>query len=94
MKGLKYGSNDGMFRGVSDSAGTCICNLLKAFNVCERKSVVKRVAIVKTRVDEGNGDSGCSGKVTSVTNAMDVTNVVMAGAREGGNLFGKRKVRV
>ena len=66
-----------MFRGASDSAGKCIFNLLKAFNLCERKSVVKRVTIAKTRVDEGSGDSGSSGKVTSVTDAMEVTNVVM-----------------
>ena len=77
-----------MFRSAGDSAGKCIFNLLKAFNLCE--SMVKRVAIVKTRVDEGSGDSGCSGKVKKVTNAMDVTNVVKAGARKGGNLYGKR----
>ena len=33
-------------------------------------------------MDEGSGDSGSSGKVKSVTDAMEVTNVVMAGARE------------
>ena len=48
-----------MFRGVSDSAGTCICNLLKAFNLHERKSLVKIITIVKTRVDEGSGDNVC-----------------------------------
>ena len=31
----------------------CIFNLLKAFNLCERNSVVKRVTIIKTRVNEG-----------------------------------------
>ena len=41
--------------------GKCILNLFKAFNLCERKSIVKRIAIVKTRVDEGSGDSGGSG---------------------------------
>ena len=50
----------------------------------------KRVTIVKTRVDEESGDSGGSGKVKSVTDATEVTNVVMAGVRKGGNLFGKR----
>ena len=73
----------GIFRGASDSAGNCIFNLLKAFNLFERKSMVKRVTIVKTRVDEGNGDSGGSGKIKSVTDAMEVTNLVMAGARKG-----------
>ena len=58
MKGFEWGNNVGMFRGAGDSAGKCILNLLKAFNLCERKSVVKRVAIVKTRVDEGSDDSG------------------------------------
>ena len=52
--------------------------------------MVKRVAIVKTSVDEGNGDSGGSGKVKSVTDVMEVMNIVMAGARKGANLFGKR----
>ena len=52
-----------MFRDASDSVGKCILNLLKAFNLCERKSMVKRAAIVKTRVDKGSGDSGGSGKV-------------------------------
>ena len=50
--------------------------------------MLKRVAIVKTRVDEGSGDSGGSGKAKSVTNATDVTKVVIAGARKEGNLFG------
>ena len=57
MKGFKCGSNVGMFMGESDSAGKCIFNLLKVLNLCERKSVVKRVIIVKTRVDEGSGSS-------------------------------------
>ena len=54
--------------------------------------MIKRVPIVKTRVDKGSGDrdSGGSGKVKSVTDATKVTNVVMAGARKGGNLFVKR----
>ena len=39
-----------MFRGASDSAGKCIFNLLKAFNLRERNFVVKRVTIIKTRV--------------------------------------------
>ena len=38
-----------MFRYASDSVGKCIFYLLKALNLCERKSVVKRVTIVKTR---------------------------------------------
>ena len=58
--------------------------------MCERKSGVKRVTIVKTRIDEGSGDSGGSGKVKSVTDGTEVTDVVMAGSRKGGNLFGKR----
>ena len=67
-----------MFRGAGDSAGKCVFNLLKAFNLCERKSVVKRITIVKTTVNEGSGDSGGSSKVKSVTDATEVTNVVMA----------------
>ena len=31
-----------MFRGVGNSAAKCIFNLLKAFNLCERKSVIER----------------------------------------------------
>ena len=65
----------------------CIINLLMAFNLCERKSVVKIVTILKTRVDEGSGGSG---KVKSVTDTTEVTNVVMAGAIKGRNLFRKR----
>ena len=90
MKGFKYGSNVGTFRGAGDSEGKCILNFLKSFNLCESKSVVKRVTIVKTRVNEGCGDSSGSGKVKSVTYMTEVTNVVMAGARKGGNLFGQR----
>ena len=67
-----------MFRGASESAGKCSLNLLKAFNLCERKSVVKRVAIVKTSVNEISSDSGGSGEVKSLTDAMEVTNVVVA----------------
>ena len=78
-----------MVRIASDSAGKCILNLLKAFNLYERKSVVKKVTIVKARVDEGSGNSGGSGEIKNVTDAMEVMNVVMAGARKGGNLFEK-----
>ena len=45
-------------------------------------------------MDEGSGDSGGSNKVKSVTDATEVTNVVMADARKGENLFGKRSVGV
>ena len=55
-----------MFRGASDSEDKCIFNLLKAFNLRERKSVVKLVTIIKTRVKEGSGDSSGSGNVESV----------------------------
>ena len=44
--------------------------------------MVKIVTIVKTRVDEGSGNSGSSGKVKSMTDTTEVTNVVMAGARK------------
>ena len=40
-------------------------------------------------MNEGSGDSGGSGKVKSVTDATEVTNVLMAGARKRGNLFEK-----
>ena len=40
-----------MFRGASYSESKYIFFLLKAFNLCERKSVVKKVTMVKTRVD-------------------------------------------
>ena len=46
--------------------------------------------MIKTRVNEGSGDSSGGGKVQSVTDATEVTYVVMASARKGGNLFGKR----
>ena len=69
----------------------CILNLLKAFNLHERKSVVKRVTIQdKTSVNEGTVASSSSGKVKSVMEMTKVTNVVMAGARKGGIFFGKR----
>ena len=79
-----------MFRGVGDSAGKCIFNLLKAFNLCERKSVVKRITIVKTRVNGEVGDSGGSRKAKSMTDVTEIRNVVMASTKKGGNLFGKR----
>ena len=80
--------------GCESHASKCILNLLKGFNLCERKSVVKRVTIVKTRVDEGSGDSDSSGKINSGTDAKKLTNVVMAGARKRGIFFCKRVVRV
>ena len=57
LKGFKCGSNVGIFKGAGDSAGKCILNLLKAFNLCERKSMVKRVTVIKTIVNKGSGDS-------------------------------------
>ena len=41
MKGCKCGSNVGMFRDASGSAGKCIIYLLNEFNLCERMSEVK-----------------------------------------------------
>ena len=35
VKGFKCGSNVGMFGGAGDTAGKCILNLLKAFNLRE-----------------------------------------------------------
>ena len=51
-----------MFKGASDSASKCIFNLLKAFNLREKKSVVRSVTIIKTRVYKGSGVSSGSGK--------------------------------
>ena len=79
-----------MFRGASDSAGKYVLNLLKAFNLCERKSVVKKITIIQTRVNKGSGDSSGGGKVKIVTDTTEVANVVMVGASKGGNLFGKK----
>ena len=39
---------------------------------------------------EVSGDSSGSDKVKSVTDTVEVTNMVMAGARKGGHLLGKR----
>ena len=52
--------------------------------------VLKRVTVIKTRVNKGIGDSSGGGKVKSVTDTTEVTYVIMAGARKEGNLFGKR----
>ena len=51
--------------------------------------MVKRVTVIKTRVNKGNNDSSSSGKVKSVTDMMEVTNVIMEGDRKEGNLFEK-----
>ena len=67
--------------GSSDSASKCIFNLLKASNLSERKSVLKRVTIIKTRVYEGSGDSSGSGKVKSMSDTTEVTSMVITGAR-------------
>ena len=56
--------------------------------------MLKRVTVIKTRVNKGSDDSSGGGKVKNVTDTTEVTYVVMAGARKGGNLFGKRYVRV
>ena len=56
--------------------------------------MLKRVTVIKTRVNKGNGDSIGDGKVKSMTDTTEVTYVVIACARKGGNLFGKREVRV
>ena len=88
MKEFKCESNVGMLRGSGDIVGKCILNSLKAFNLHDRKSMVKRVAIIKTGVSEGSSDSSGSGKVKSVTDTMKVTNMVMSCATKCRNLFG------
>ena len=55
--------------------------------------MLKRVTVIKTS-EQGSSDSSGGGKVESVTDTTEVTYVVMSGARKGGNLFGKRYVRV
>ena len=69
-------------------------NFLKAFNLHEKKSVVKTVTIIKTTVNKENGDSSGGGQVKSMTDTTEVTNVVMDGARKGRNLFGEREIRI
>ena len=69
-----------MFQGRNERAGKCIFNLLNEFNLRERKSVLKRVTVIKTRVYDGSGDSSGSRKDKSMTDTTDVTNMVMAGA--------------
>ena len=54
--------------------------------------MIKRVTVIKTRVNKESGDSSGDGKVESVTDTTEVTYVVMAGARKVGNLFGKDKL--
>ena len=71
-----------MFTGASDNASNCFFNLLKAFNLRERRFVVKRVTIIKTRVKEGSCDNSGSGKVKSVIDTTEITNVAMVGARK------------
>ena len=92
MKGFKSGSNVGMFMSAGDRESKCILNLLKAFNLYERKAVVDRITVIKTTMNKGSGDSRGSGKVKSVMDTTEVANVVMAGARKGGNLFGKNRL--
>ena len=60
--------------------------LMLSFSFHERKSMVKRVTIIKTRVNKGSGDSSSGGKVKSAPNTTEVTNAVMASARKGRNL--------
>ena len=43
--------------------------------------MVKRITIIETRVYEGSGDSSGSGKVKNLMDTIEVTNMVMAGAR-------------
>ena len=43
-------------------------------------------------MNEGSSDSSGSGKAKSMTDTTEVTNVVMAGSRKGGHLFGKDKL--
>ena len=62
-----------MFRGASDNAGNCIFIFFKLFNLREWKSMVKRVAIIKTKVNKGSGDSSGGGKVKSMTDTTEVT---------------------
>ena len=58
---FKRGNNMGMFTGAGDSVDKCISNLLKAFNLRERKPVVKIITIIKTKVNKGSSDSSGGG---------------------------------
>ena len=52
--------------------------------------MLKRVTVIKTRVNKERGDSRGGGKVKSMTDTTEITYVVMVGARKGGNFSGKR----
>ena len=75
VKGFKCGCNVEMYMGAVDSAGKCILNLLKAFNLHERErekeSAEKRVTVIKTSVNKGRGDSSGGSKVESVSKAAE-----------------------
>ena len=60
-----------MFRGAGDRAGKCILNLFMAFNFRERKSIVKRITIIKNK---GSGDNSGGAKVKCMTDTTKVAN--------------------
>ena len=45
--------------------------------------MVKRVAVINARMDEGSGYCGSSGEIESVSDAAKIANMVMTGAGVG-----------
>ena len=70
----------------SDTASQRILNCLEPFDLRLRKSVVKRIAIVKFGLDKRGCHNTGSFRVKSSTDATKITNVEIAGSREAGYL--------
>ena len=68
------------------SAGNCTCksilDMFKALNLSEWQTVVKGVAMIEARMDEGSGHCGSGSEIESVSDAAKIVNMVLTGAGE------------
>lgn len=81
-------------RQITDDAGKGVLDQLKTMNVLIGKIEVKRVAVVKFRMNDGSGDSGSSYGIKRTANAPKIPEMVITGLTECRYLTGKGQVLV
>ena len=71
-----------MFESTGNDTCKFVLNMLKELNFSDGQTMVKRVAVINARMDEGSSYYSSSGEIESVSDAAKIANMVMTGAGE------------
>ena len=82
------------FRGSSDSASSGILYELESSDILAGGIEIEGVTVVQFGLYERRSNSECNRVVKCIAYTSEVANEDVTRLRNGGNVFGKRKVRV